>query len=96
MIGSIFLPIFLLQEKIKKSFRFLVQSNEFKNVFLTYYNRYCFYRTKNRPGRDNRSKIISVFPLAKAQCGNHPPQGSTADVQDIKELKVLKRKEYSN
>lgn len=39
-----------------------------------------FYRTKNRPGRDNRSKIILVFPLAKAQCGNHPPQGSTADV----------------
>ena len=57
-----------------------MQSNEFKNVFLTYYNRYCFYRTKNRPGRDNRSKIILVFPLAKAQCGNHPPQGSTADV----------------
>ena len=25
-------------------------------------------------------KQFSVFPLAKAQCGNHPPQGSTADV----------------
>ena len=55
-----------------------------------------FYRTKNRPGKDSRSKIISVFPLAQVQRGSYPPQCSAADVQDIKELKVLKRKEYSN
>lgn len=55
----LFFPAMIqLQAENKKSLRFLVQSNEFKNVFLTYYSRYCFYRTRNRPERDSRSKTI--------------------------------------
>lgn len=80
MIGSIFLPIFLLQEKIKKVSDFLCNRTSLKMFFLHTIIGTVFIVPKNMPGRDNRSKIISLFPLAKAQCGNHPPQGSTANV----------------